>query len=78
MISINDIPKGFVEVEILIDDNDVLYNTELVAGHMSTYSPNNTTLKPHVEWLLRIKKERPPCKNLFVDSLLYEDNICYD
>lgn len=57
IIKVNDIPKGFVQVDLIIDDNGTEYKTHLVAGHMSTYSPDDFSIKPHVEWLIRIKPE---------------------
>lgn len=60
IIKCNDIPKGFVQVDLVIDDNGTEHKTELLAGHMSTYCPDPTTVKPHVEWLIRLKPEPKP------------------
>lgn len=55
IINCNDIPKGFVKVDLTIDDNGTEYKTELIAGHISTCCPDTTSVKPHVEWLIRLK-----------------------
>ena len=68
-IDVNDIPKGFLQVDVLISDNGTKYNTELIAGHMSTYTPDDKSVQPHVEWLLRIKGSEPPVK--------HSDSVCY-
>ena len=57
IIKCNDIPKGFVKVDLVIDDNGVVYKTELLAGHMSTYIQDPFSIRPHVEWLIRVKPE---------------------
>ena len=57
IINCNAIPKGFVQVSLVIDDNGVVYNTELLAGHMSTYLQDVYSIRPHVEWLIRVKPE---------------------
>lgn len=57
IINCNDIPKGFVQVNLVIDDNGVVYNTELLAGHMSTYLQDPYSIRPHLEWLIRVKPE---------------------
>jgi Domain of unknown function (DUF4419) len=58
IINCNDIPKGFVQVDLVIDDNGVLYSTELLAGHMSTYVQDSYSIRPHLEWLIRVKAEQ--------------------
>jgi hypothetical protein len=58
IIKCNDVPKGFVQVDLVIDDNGVLYNTELLAGHMSTYIQDRYSIRPHCEWLIRVKPEQ--------------------
>jgi len=68
-LNVNDIPKGFLQVDVLIDDNGTIYKTELISGHMSTFTPNKTSVQPHVEWLLRIKDNGPAPKN--------SNSVCY-
>lgn len=58
IINCNDIPKGFVQLDLVIDDNGVLYKTELLAGHMSTYLQDRYSIRPHCEWLIRLKPEQ--------------------
>jgi len=57
IINCNDIPKGFVQVDLVIDDNGTEYKTEVLAGHMSTYIQDPFSIRPHVEWLIRVKPE---------------------
>jgi hypothetical protein len=76
IINCNDIPKGFVQVDLVIDDNGTEYNTHLVAGHMSTYCPDKYSIKPHVEWLIRVKPE-PIDKKSELEKLSRKEIIDY-
>lgn len=68
-INVNDIPKGFLQVDILIDDNCTIYKTELISGHISTYTPDDKSVQQHVECLLKIKSNEPLVKHF--DSVYY-------
>ena len=57
IINCNEIPKGFVQVDLVIDDNGTEHKTELLAGHMSTYLQDRYSVRPHVEWLIRVKPD---------------------
>ena len=52
IIDTNDIPRGYVNVPIVIDDNGTEYNTEMFAGHMYSYNDNECSITPAVGWAL--------------------------
>ena len=59
IIDIVKIPRGYVNVPIIIDDRGVEYKTEMFAGHMSaTKGKDGMTLSPSVGWALFEINER--------------------
>lgn len=52
IIDTNDIPRGYVNVPITIDDNGKEYKTEMFAGHMYAYNELDNSLSPSVDWAL--------------------------
>lgn len=52
LIDTQNIPRGYVNVPITVDDNGIIYKTELYAGHMSAIIETETTIKPSVNWAL--------------------------
>ncbi|EFC44600.1 predicted protein, partial [Naegleria gruberi] len=53
IIDSDEIPRGYVNVPIQIDDNGILYNTEMFAGHMvSDILKDGKTIQPRVDWAL--------------------------
>ncbi|EFC48242.1 predicted protein [Naegleria gruberi] len=52
-IDSQDIPRGYVNVPILVDDNGTEYKTEMFAGHMiSNVMEDGKTIQPRVDWAL--------------------------
>ncbi|EFC35790.1 predicted protein [Naegleria gruberi] len=52
------IPRGYVSVPIVVDDNGTIYDTEMFAGHMSTeLLEDGKTLKPRADWALFVAKK---------------------
>lgn len=52
-----DIPVGFCEVEIKLDDNGELFDCMMVAGHLASVieGQNEDALRPSPEWFMFIK-----------------------
>ncbi|KAN0040264.1 hypothetical protein ACTA71_012154 [Dictyostelium dimigraforme] len=55
-IDTNEIPKGFLSVPVLIDDNGKEYDTDFFSGHMSISTSNNSkTIHPNIDWCILLK-----------------------
>jgi hypothetical protein len=56
LIDIQDIPLGVVEVDVLIDDNGLHFNSTLFAGHMATQVlDDGFTIQPKSGWAMALK-----------------------
>ncbi|KAK5580419.1 hypothetical protein RB653_000436 [Dictyostelium firmibasis] len=52
-VNTDKIPKGFLFVPVLIDDNGKEYNTEFFAGHMCVSTSNDSkTIHPNIDWCI--------------------------
>ncbi len=58
IIDDQDVPRGYVTVPILVDDNGTEYKTEMFAGHMVSdiLGEDGKTLQPRVDWALFLLK----------------------
>ncbi|KAN0042004.1 hypothetical protein ACTFIV_004560 [Dictyostelium citrinum] len=55
-VDTNEIPKGFLSVPVLIDDNGKEYDTEFFSGHMSISTSNDSkTIHPNIDWCILLK-----------------------
>lgn len=61
VIDTGDIPDGFAEVDVKLDDNGVFFDCIMVAGHvghrLSAQGTNMDTLQPSSEWFIFIKED---------------------
>lgn len=61
VIDTGDIPDGFCDVDVKLDDNGELFDCIMVAGHVgsraSAQGPVMNTLQPSSEWFIFIKKD---------------------
>ncbi|KAG8832675.1 hypothetical protein FRC17_000894 [Serendipita sp. 399] len=69
VIDTGDIPNGFCQVDVLLDDNGANFDCLMVAGHvgMATSGLNGTkdTVQPVTEWFMFIKGEKKQEQNSF-------------
>ncbi|EAL64398.1 hypothetical protein DDB_G0286039 [Dictyostelium discoideum AX4] len=55
-VDTNEVPKGFLSVPVLIDDNGTEYDTEFFSGHMSISTSNDSkTIHPNIDWCILLK-----------------------
>jgi len=59
VIDTSDLPKGYVDVPLIVDDNGTEYKCKLLAGHMSV-SVKETEISPRVDWLLQLQNDSVP------------------
>ena len=56
IVNTNDIPSGYVTVPVKIDDNGIAeYYSIMFAGHMSIAKVDDTTIQPHLSWVIALK-----------------------
>jgi len=59
-VDMQDIPNGFVEVDVLIDDNGTEYKSVMFAGHLAaSVDDDDVTLKPASGWAIVLKHPLP-------------------
>ncbi|KAI0356038.1 hypothetical protein OH77DRAFT_1520601 [Trametes cingulata] len=65
-IDIRDVPAGYCEVDVIVDDNGIVYDCMMVAGHVAVAATASEpggapdTLAPAPQWFIFEKKEPPP------------------
>jgi Domain of unknown function (DUF4419) len=61
VLDTGDVPDGFCEVDIKLDDNGELFDCKMVAGHvgyvLSAKDGRMDTLQPSSEWFMFVKGE---------------------
>jgi uncharacterized protein DUF4419 len=61
VIETDDIPAGFVTVDVLIDDNGIQRDSLMFAGHASYVKVADDTLMPKITWAIALKdKDKKP------------------
>ena len=64
-ISTGAIPSGIIQVDVEIDDNGVISDSVLFAGHMAyEILEDSVTLKPRVGWAIAFKSNPNEVTNL--------------
>jgi hypothetical protein len=59
-VNTNDIPNGFVEVDVTIDDNGTEYKSVMFSGHFTaSVEKDEVTLKPAAGWAIVLKHPLP-------------------
>jgi len=60
IIDTNDIPQGYLTVDVEIDDNGTLHHALMFAGHMAfAVSDDKTTITPTLSWAIALKNDEP-------------------
>lgn len=62
VIDTNDIPQGFCEVDVKLDDNGQEFDCIMVAGHVGYIASGKSaldTLQPAAEWFMFVKGDAP-------------------
>ncbi|OQR94421.1 hypothetical protein ACHHYP_01325 [Achlya hypogyna] len=59
VIDTNDIPPGYLTVDVTIDDNGTEYKALMFAGHMAFAVEKATTIAPHLSWAIALKNGAP-------------------
>ncbi|KAG9398845.1 hypothetical protein AC1031_014163 [Aphanomyces cochlioides] len=60
IINTNDIPAGYLTVDVLIDDNGVEHKSLMFAGHMSYQVEDKRTIIPTLSWAIVLKNGEVP------------------
>ncbi|OQR96251.1 hypothetical protein ACHHYP_16552 [Achlya hypogyna] len=59
IINTNDIPPGYLTVDVTIDDNGTEYKALMFAGHTAFAVDKGTTIAPHLSWAIALKDGEP-------------------
>ncbi|KAI0356037.1 hypothetical protein OH77DRAFT_1589515 [Trametes cingulata] len=65
-IDMREVPAGYCEVDVIVDDNGIVYDCMMVAGHVAVAATASEpggapdTLAPAPQWFIFEKKEPPP------------------
>jgi hypothetical protein len=59
VIDTDDIPAGYVTVDVLIDDNGIKHESLMFAGHASYVEVADDTLMPKITWAIALKDRKP-------------------
>ncbi|CAK4083533.1 unnamed protein product [Aphanomyces euteiches] len=59
IINTNDIPSGYLTVDVTIDDNGVEYKALMFAGHLSYQVEEERRIAPHLSWAIVLKNGEP-------------------
>ncbi|CAK4646322.1 unnamed protein product [Aphanomyces euteiches] len=60
IINTNDIPAGYLTVDVLIDDNGAEHKSLMFAGHMSYQVEDKKTIIPTLSWAIVLKNGEVP------------------
>jgi len=77
VINGSDIPNGYCNVDVTVDDHGTVYKCEMMAGHRSFVVKNKTQIQPQVSWILHVKNPEPKTisKDKFSDK--YNEKSCF-
>ncbi|OQS03960.1 hypothetical protein THRCLA_03761 [Thraustotheca clavata] len=62
IIDTNDIPPGYLTVDVLVIDNGVKHKSMMFAGHLAYEVRDETTIVPHLSWSIVLKDGTPKPK----------------
>jgi hypothetical protein len=60
VIDINKIPRGYVDVEVLLVEEELITPCQMVAGHVGATVSGENTLQPASEWFMFVKGDQEP------------------
>jgi len=60
VIDINKIPRGYVDVEVLLVEGPLVTPCQMVAGHVGATVSGENTLQPASEWFMFVKGDQEP------------------
>lgn len=67
IVDTNKIPRGFVDVEVLLVEEQLVTPCQMVAGHVGAMVSGENTLQPASEWFMFVKgdpKRSPPKRQM--------------
>ncbi|CAK4085763.1 unnamed protein product [Aphanomyces euteiches] len=59
LVDMDDIPAGYLTVDVVIDDNGTEHKALMFAGHMAYQVHDQSTIAPHLSWAIALKNGVP-------------------